>query len=198
MTESGHRFCPRCGNALQPGMAFCPGCGLKVGEVGELGAAVDRYPDEGRRDGGGGSWKARIIVALVLVAIGAIGALMFTRPGASIPGVTPGPGNPGGGNQVTPTATPVAAPITGLTITSPTDGQVVATKEVTVIGLAPPGLTVTQDISLRPDQHTTVDGTGHWAIKVGLDDGENRLTFRIGDDQSTKKTIRVIYTPPAP
>jgi hypothetical protein len=64
--------------------------------------------------------------------------------------------------------------------------------------MAPPGLTITQDISFGPDQHTTVDGTGHWAIKVGLNDGENRLTFRIGDDQSTKKTIRVIYTPPAP
>ncbi|MDQ2965176.1 MAG: hypothetical protein M3R57_04960, partial [Chloroflexota bacterium] len=117
---------------------------------------------------------------------------LLTRPGS-----TPIGGTPGGASQVPAGATPVAAPITELTITSPTDGQAVATKEVTVIGMAPPGLTVTQDISFGPDQHATVDGTGHWAIKVGLNDGENRLTFRIGDDQSTKKTLRVIYTPPA-
>jgi hypothetical protein len=103
-----------------------------------------------------------------------------------------------GSNQVPPGSTPVPALITGLTITSPTDGQAVAIKEVTVIGTAPPGLTVTQDISFGPDQHATADGTGHWAIKVSLNDGENRLTFRIGDDASTKKTLRVIYTPPAP
>jgi len=33
-------------------------------------------------------------------------------------------------------------------------------------------------------------------MKVGLNDGDNKLTFRIGDDHSTQKTIRVIYTPP--
>jgi glucodextranase-like protein len=131
-------------------------------------------------------------MAVLLVAVGAIGYALLTRPGP-----TPGPGGVPGSSQVPPGSTPVPAPITGLTITSPTDGQAVNTKEVTVIGIAPPGMTVTQDISFGPDQHTTVDGTGHWAIKVGLKDGENRLTFRIGDDNSTKKTIRVIYTPPA-
>ena len=29
-----------------------------------------------------------------------------------------------------------------------------------------------------------------------LNEGDNKLTFRIGDDHSTQKTIRVIYTPP--
>jgi hypothetical protein len=87
-------------------------------------------------------------------------------------------------------------PIIGLTILSPADGQVVVTKEITVIGTAPPGLTITQDISFGFDQHAAVDSTGHWAIKVGLNDGDNKLTFRIGDDGSTRQTIRVIYTPP--
>jgi hypothetical protein len=171
-------------------MRFCASCGLKVGE-----SARGDGPDDEARPAGGGSIKARLVVAAVLVAIGAIGALWFTRPAAAPP---VGGGTPGQSNAVPPGSTPVPAPITELTITSPTDGQAVGTKEVTVIGMAPPGLTITQDISFGPDQHTTVDGTGHWAIKVGLNDGENRLTFRIGDDQSTKKTIRVIYTPPAP
>ncbi len=170
-------------------MRFCAGCGLKVGES----AGGDRHDDEAR-PAGRASIKGRLVVAAVLVAIGAIGALWFTRPAAAPP---VGGGTPGQSNVVPPGATPVPAPITELTITSPTDGQAVGTKEVTVIGLAPPGLTITQDISFGPDQHTTVDGTGHWAIKVGLNDGDNRLTFRIGDDDSTKKTIRVVYTPPA-
>jgi hypothetical protein len=169
-------------------MPFCPSCGLKVGEAGEI---RDAEAGRDRAPAGRGSWKARLVVAVVLVAIGAIGYALLTRPGS-----TPVGGTPGGGSQVPAGSTPVPAPITELTITSPTDGQSVATKEVTVIGMAPPGLTVTQDISFGLDQHTTVDGTGHWAIKVGLNDGENRLTFRIGDDASTKKTIRVIYTPP--
>jgi hypothetical protein len=170
-------------------MRFCASCGLKVGETGG-GERADDQPRPARR----GSIRSRLIVALLLVAIGAVGALWLTRP----PAAPPVGGSPGQTNPVPPGSTPVPAPIVGLTITSPTDGQAVATKEVTVIGTAPPGLTITQDIQFRPDQHTTVDGTGHWAIKVGLDDGENRLTFRIGDDNSTKKTIRVIYTPPAP
>lgn len=86
----------------------------------------------------------------------------------------------------------------GLTIQSPQDGQQVATKEVTVIGLAPPGLSITRDVSLGLDQHATADGTGHWAMNVGLDQGENKLKFRIGDDRSTEQTLRVIYTPQAP
>jgi len=192
MTEAGHRFCARCGNALLPDMPFCPSCGLKVGEGGERSDAAravsDGPPARGR------SIRGTLIMAVLLVAVGAIGYALLTRPGA-----TPiSPPGPPGSSQVPPGSTPVTAPITELTITSPTDGQAIGTKEVTVIGLGPPGLTVTQDISFGPDAHTTVDGTGHWAIKVGLKDGENRLTFRIGDDASTKKTLRVIYTPPAP
>jgi hypothetical protein len=171
-------------------MAFCSACGLKVGDGGD-GSSRDG-PGVGLRAAMGRSVGSSIVLAALLVAIGLIGYGFLTRPAA------PQAGTPGGGVNPAVTASPVPAPIVGLTILSPTDGQVVATKEVTVIGTAPPGLTITQDVSFGLDQHTTVDGTGHWAIKVGLKDGENRLTFRIGDDQSTKKTIRVDYTPPAP
>jgi hypothetical protein len=89
------------------------------------------------------------------------------------------------------------APPVGLTILSPADGAVVGAKEVTVIGTAPPGLRITQDISLGFDRHATADGTGHWAIGLELAEGENQLKFRIGDDPSTTQTIRVFYLAPA-
>ncbi len=89
------------------------------------------------------------------------------------------------------------APPVGLTILSPADGSVVGAKSVTVIGTAPPGLRITQDISLGFDRHATADGTGHWAIEAELAEGQNDLKFRIGDDPSTTQSIRVIYLPPA-
>ncbi len=103
------------------------------------------------------------------------------------PGVTLAPGvSPPG-----PTA-----PIVGISIQSPQDGQTVSIGEVTVIGLAPPGLTVTRDISFGLDQHATADATGHWAINVKLDQGGNTLVFRIGDDRSTETRLHVTYAPP--
>jgi hypothetical protein len=59
-------------------------------------------------------------------------------------------------------------------------------------------LKVTRDVSFGLDQHATADGTGHWAMTVGLDEGENNLVFRLGDDRSTEKRLRVTYTPQAP
>jgi hypothetical protein len=130
-----------------------------------------------------------IVIAAVFVMVGLIAFGLLTRP-------QPG-GTPGLGGETAPgtTVTPPAPPIVGLTILSPSDGQVVAAAEVTVIGTAPPGLSITQDISFGLDQHASVDGTGHWAIKVGLNEGDNKLTFRIGDDHSTERTVRVTYTP---
>jgi len=124
--------------------------------------------------------------------VGLLGYGLLTRS-PSAPGVAP---QASGGAIVASAGAP--ALITGLTILSPTDGQSVATKDVNVIGTAPPGVTITQDVSFGLDQHTASDGTGHWAMKVGLKDGENKLVFRIGDDASTRKEIRVTYTPQTP
>jgi hypothetical protein len=148
-----------------------------------------------------------IVALLVLIAAAwLIGLGPFARPG--------GDGGPLGGVVTqAPTPTPSSpflppvtslpslppgftAPPVGLTILSPADGAVVGAKDVTVIGTAPPGLGITQDISFGLDRHTTVDGTGHWAIQVALSEGENQLRFRIGDDGSTAQTIRVIYLAP--
>jgi hypothetical protein len=135
-----------------------------------------------------------VVVGALIVAAGLVTFALLTRPqpGAA-PGVGPGGQPPPGDPGVAPSAL-----IVGLTIQSPRDGQTVATKEVTVIGLAPPGLKITRDVSFGLDQHATADGTGHWAINVGLNDGENKLKFRIGDDRSTEQELRVTYTPQAP
>jgi hypothetical protein len=132
-----------------------------------------------------------VIIAALIVAVGLVVFGLLMRPQPAAPAVLPG-------GAVTPGSSAGPVLITGLTFQSPADGQVIATKDVTVIGLAPPGLTVTRDVSFGLDQHATADGTGHWAINVGLNEGENKLKFRIGDDRSTEKELRVTYTPQAP
>ena len=223
MTGLVRRFCPRCGTGRVADMPFCPGCGLDFREVDEgldPGAAaaatdsvvpsgtstsqadatqtpvVDEWeagshdltsPKESARSGSRGLRVHPIVLIAAIVVVVLVLVGLLPRP------QLPGPGSGG----APASSLPSGAPIVGLTILSPTDGQAVAAKDVLVIGLAPPGLTVTQDISFGFDQHATADGTGHWAIKVGLNEGDNKLTFRIGDDHSTQQTIRVIYTPPA-
>jgi hypothetical protein len=211
--EQGFRFCPRCGTALVAGLSYCPNCGFNIADIGTSRAASDlddAEPDTSedlQRDREvapfeRGPGRATIILGAIIVAAGlvAFGVLMRPQPGA-VP--TPGlPGSPGSGSSGAidgASASPFgpSAPIVGLTIQSPQDGQTVVTKDVTVIGVAPPGLTVTRDISFGLDQHATADGTGHWAINVGLQEGQNDLVFRIGDDRSTEKRLRVTFTPPS-
>jgi hypothetical protein len=133
-----------------------------------------------------------IVVAALVVLVALVVINQLTRPGPGAP-ANPLPVASGLTQPGAPSAGP--ALIVGLTIQSPVDGQQIATKDVTVIGVAPPGLTITRDVSLGLDQHATTDGTGHWAMSVGLNEGENKLKFRIGDDRSTEQTLRVIFTP---
>ena len=146
-----------------------------------------------------------IVALLVAVGLVALGLLRLpdlgssARSGGALPTLGLGQ-TPGAAAQTMPGAATQApvAPIVGLTILSPSDGQAVGSKDVLIIGAAPPGVTITRDISFGLDQHATVDGTGHWAIQVGLNEGDNKLTFRIGDDHSTERTIRIIYQPSRP
>ena len=140
-----------------------------------------------------------IVIGLLVVAAAVVAYGLLSRPEAGAD-PSPAPGrSPITGGSVAPGEASAApsAPIVGITIESPQDGQAVATGEVTVIGIAPPGLTITRDISFGLDQHTTVDGTGHWAMGVRLEQGDNTLVFRIGDDRSTEKKLRVTFVPAA-
>lgn len=227
MTDQGFRFCPRCGTALVAGLPYCPKCGFNVADIASGSRpAPTSDSDSDPYDWGAGagpstgsapvksnappgrpivteleprrSRGSSVLLAGLAVAVGLIAYALITRPDAGAEPSAP----PLGGSIVPATLAPgvtqaPSAPIVGLTIQSPRDGDVVATGEVTVIGLAPPGLSITRDVSFGLDQHTTVDGTGHWAIGVRLDQGENTLVFRIGDDRSTEQKIRVTFQPPA-
>ena len=195
MTDQAYRFCPRCGTALVEGMSYCPKCGFNVDD---LTAPVSRLAEADRGD----TTTTRranpsLIVAAVIVAAGLIGYGLLTRPNGASPSGAPAVDASGAPVSLAPGATaPPSPPIVGMTIQSPRDGEQVFTKEVTVIGLAPPGTRITRDVSLRPDQHATADSTGHWAIAVCLDQGENTLVFRIGDDRSTEQRIRLTFSAP--
>jgi hypothetical protein len=222
VTDQGFRYCPRCGTSLVEGLSYCPKCGFNAAELTggsrpPPSGSSDSEPGADPYDWGAGarslepagrpivteleprrSLRTSILLAGLAVAIGLIAYALITRPEGGAQPTSP----PVGGSGIPATLAPGAtlapsAPIVGLTIQSPRDGDVVATGEVTVIGLAPPGLSITRDVSFGLDQHTTVDGTGHWAIGVRLDKGENTLVFRIGDDRSTEQKIRVTFTPPA-
>jgi hypothetical protein len=214
VTDSRPRFCPRCGAGAVAGMPFCPQCGFDLAAAPPsavtvtpaveparsvepkpnaiVAAAPARVERSLRQATERGRRVPPVVLAGVLVMVGLIAYGFLSRPAAPSSGGGFGAGASAGSG---PAAT---ALISGLTILSPSDGQSVATKDVNIIGSAPPGVSVTQDISFGLDQHATADGTGHWTIKVGLKDGENKLVFRIGDDASTRKELRVTYTPPAP
>lgn len=129
------------------------------------------------------------VVLLVGLALGGTG--LGPRIGSGSP--SPQPSATAAGPTLAPTS---EAPPFGLLILSPLDGAVVGSHQVTVIGSAPAGITVVHDVPMWFDSRTTADGTGHWAMTVDLNKGENRLKFRLGDDKSTTKEIRVTYAPP--
>jgi hypothetical protein len=196
MAEEGFGFCPRCGTALVEGMPYCPKCGFNVDHMTAAGGRVTDGDRRGSSDGR--PMNPSLIVAAIIVAVGLIGYGLLTRPNAAAPSGAPTVDASGVPVSVAPGVTvPPSAPIVGMTVQSPRDGEQVFTQEVTVIGLAPPGTRITRDVSLRPDQHATADSTGHWAIAVNLDQGDNTLVFRVGDDRSTEQRIRVTFTPPA-
>ena len=97
--------------------------------------------------------------------------------------------------QPTPTPTPAPTPPPILVISSPEDGDVVRTPSVQVVGTAPAGAEIVQEIDLFGDRRTSADDQGDWVLTVDLEDGDNDLVFRIGDDEATTKTLRIVYEP---
>jgi hypothetical protein len=88
---------------------------------------------------------------------------------------------------------PNKTPSGTLTITSHNDGDTVTTPLIAIQGSAPPNAPITRDIAMARDAHTQADATGHWTMPVSLKEGNNSLTFRVGDDKSTAHTIHVTY-----
>lgn len=82
-----------------------------------------------------------------------------------------------------------------LSIESHSDGDAVDDDSVQITGTAPAGSEIVLDISFGRDKRTSADADGTWVMTVDLDEGDNDLTFRIGDDEATSKTIRIVYGP---
>jgi len=95
----------------------------------------------------------------------------------------------------TPPPTPAPTPAPILIITSPDDGDVVDRPSVQVVGTAPVGAEIVQDLSFFADRRTSADDNGDWVLTVDLEEGDNDLVFRIGDEQATTKTLRIVYEP---
>jgi multidrug efflux pump subunit AcrA (membrane-fusion protein) len=96
----------------------------------------------------------------------------------------------------TPTPAPTPTPRTILVIVEPEDGTVVRRPSVQVVGTAPPGSEIVLDLPLFGDRRTSADEVGDWVLTVDLEEGPNDFAFRIGDDESTTKALRVVYEPP--
>jgi hypothetical protein len=97
--------------------------------------------------------------------------------------------------EPTPTPTPAPTPAPILVITTPEDGDVVRSPSVQVVGTAPAGAEIVQELNLFGDRRTSADDKGDWVLTVDLEEGDNDLVFRIGDDEATTKTLRIVYEP---
>lgn len=97
--------------------------------------------------------------------------------------------------EPTPTLSPSPTPRPILIITSPEDGDVVDTQSIQLVGTAPPGAEIVLDVPLFGDRRTSADNQGDWVLTVDLEEGDNDLVLRIGSDQATTKTIRIVYEP---
>jgi glucodextranase-like protein len=91
-------------------------------------------------------------------------------------------------------ATPPPVSADELVITSPEDGATVSDGIVTVTGTAPDGADVVRDARFGRDDHTTATG-GQWSMQVELDEGDNLLTFRVGDAATTSATLAITFAP---
>lgn len=96
----------------------------------------------------------------------------------------------------TPTERPTQPPAQGLVIVAPENGAEVNEATVVVRGRAPAGATVTLEIPWWFDQHVQADNRGRWSMTVGLVPGRNELTFRLGNDLSTRQRLIIFRRNP--
>ena len=82
-----------------------------------------------------------------------------------------------------------------LTITAPQDGSSTVGDTVTVRGTAPANAEVIHYLIFAPVARTVADASGNWSFEIELNEGPNLLLFRLGDDESTAKRLRVTKTP---
>ena len=143
-------------------------------------------------------WADLGLAALTGAVVGAmLVAGAFAVGSVRIPGIG-SPAGAGAGSTASsppPTQTPTPAPTT-LTIVEPADGATAEEPRIQVRGTAPPGQRVTRDGGFFFfDEYTFADGEGRWSMEVELGEGENVLTFWLGDDAANARRVRVFHVP---
>ncbi len=83
-------------------------------------------------------------------------------------------------------------PDVAFAITSHASGDVVTSDEVRVAGTAPPGSEVVYEVPLWPDERVTASSSGDWGVDLKLHSTRNELSFRAGDDESTRLELVLV------
>jgi hypothetical protein len=99
------------------------------------------------------------------------------------------------GDAVTGTGEHPAAGVSPIGFDYPRDGETAPSRIINVVGHAPPGATVVRILPTGPDGSMVARPDGLWLLRVELVAGANRLTFRLGDDDSTAATLTVVWQP---
>jgi len=145
-----------------------------------------------------GRQRSRIVAAIIGASL--VSSTVGTVAQSPVP--TPAP-------SVSPSASPVASaapsfpgcvPVppdssANLVIISPSDCALVTDLLLVVIGTAPADSDVVRDVWFGFDDRVTADATGAWLLEVELSSGANELVFRLGDDRSTERVLRVWLGP---
>lgn len=128
------------------------------------------------------NWKWVLAAFLALAFIGSLNGPNDTEPAAA---------------AVAPSADADVAVVRNqldvpFEITSHSTGDVVTTDRVTVGGTAPPGSEVVYEIPLWPDESVTASAEGTWSVALKLRSERNELSFRVGDDESTRLELVLV------
>jgi len=80
-----------------------------------------------------------------------------------------------------------------VTITSPADGEVLTTNEVTVVGTTADASAVSA-ITVNGVQAATSDGYAHWSAALALDEGENPIVVSTRDEHGNEAAEAARFT----
>lgn len=136
-----------------------------------------------------------LLIIVLVVAILAIGGFAFYRSTTVQTPPSASPTTPTVPSQPPATTTPPAAPLQkmiSLTVSSPTNGQIVSTPTVTVSGKTIPNA----DVAVN-DKDLKANASGNFTTVLTLDEGDNNISVTASDENGSYSEWNgtVTYTP---